>query len=267
MKSLDRTKASFAVVGVSRSGTQSLGHCLTRHPLIELCDQDKSGYFAKDKYFELGTPCPLLYEPKDSMNRENVIWGDICPDYVFKSQSIARLCHYNPGIKLITILRNPAERAYSHWQKATIDGFERRPFMTAIEDELEVRLKSYSNKDQLNEPSTTYLARSQYGDQIHALFQYFDPHQLLFIRSEDLKYDTEVTLYQIFQFLSVPFEQVDCTAQNIGFYNESISPTDYNSVLRLVEKDIYQIEELLGWNCNEWLRPLNVRRPMETFFA
>ena len=266
MKSSNRTKASFAVIGVMRSGTTSLAHSLSRHPLIRLCKTEHSGFFAKDVNFEKGVPSPTLFQSNGHEKSADMIWGDVCPNYIFHTPSIARLSHYNPGIKLITILRNPAERAFSHWQYATYKGKEKRPFMKAINDELNARHVLRDEQDQLNVMTSSYLARSMYGEQIQSLYQYFDPHQLLFIRAEDFKYDTQVTMYQVFQFLHLPYEDVDCTAQNVGFYHLSISAADYNAVNKIFEKDIYLTEELLGWNCNEWLRPLNTRRPLETFF-
>lgn len=266
MKAMNRTKATFAVVGVRRSGTTSLAHSLSRHPLIRLCNSEDSGFFAKDKLFEKGNPSSSFSSMASTYSGAQMIWGDVCPDYIFHTPSIARLSHYNPSIKLITILRNPAERAFSDWQYATYKGWEDRPFMTAIQEELNARHQPSAAQDQLNVMTSSYLARSMYGEQIQSLIQYFDPHQLLFIRSDDFKYDTPVIMYRVFQFLNVPYEEVDCTAQNVGFYHLSISAPDYNSVIKLFEDDIYLTEELLGWNCNEWLRPLNTRRPLETFF-
>ena len=249
-------KTQFAVAGSMRSGTQSIHYYLSQHPSLHMCPIEKQGFFANDLLFKLGYPQLTSYENQFSAKDEELIRGEVCPDYLFNANCLSRLQIYNPDIKLIAILRNPAERAYSHWQFAKNMGTEHRSFPEAIQDELRL----IKNDD--NQKGHSYLSRGFYGMQVQNMLQYFDPHQILILKAEDLMDDASVVLYQIFQFLDVPYYEVDQVPQNLGDYNSSMDVKDYNSLLPVFKKDIYLLEELLGWNCNDWLRPLNEYRPL-----
>ncbi len=263
MKRTKSAKASFMVVGTKRSGTTSLAYCLSQHPHIKLCPTDLSGSFLNNEMYRDVKEDDYQYDALYTSSAPEIIHGEVCADYIFNDLSIKRLQNYNPELKLISILRNPAERAYSHWSQATYDGLENRPFMEAISDESRQLDTNILDAPRL---TTSYLSRSMYGTQIKRLYQYFDPHQLLFLRADDFKFDTEVLLYQVLQFLNVPYQELDCTAQNVGHYTTSLKVEHYNAVVNLCIKDIYLTEELLGWNCNDWIRPANVSRPMEAYF-
>ena len=218
-------------------------------------------FFACDDHFSKGYPKTKNYEDLFHTFSEHTLKGEICVDYMFRPTCMARLALYNPEIKIITILRNPAERAYSHWQNNVNKGCEDLAFMDAIEAER--TSMEIAHEDQSN-PRRTYLTRSMYSAQVSCLLQYFDPHQILVLRNEDLRDDTDVVLYQTCQFLGIPYFEVDKTPRELGDYESSMRPQDYNKVIQYLESDMHSLNEMVNWDCEEWLRPVNLN-PVLTY--
>lgn len=251
---------SFIVMGAQRSGHASVHHALTQHPQLKLIAQEDHGFFAKDELFSKGNPAPSAYEQLCPKVYTDQICGEVSNSYLHHPAAIARINRYNPNIKLIIVLRNPAERAYSQWQDTVSRGSENRSLTASINHEI---VTSDMSSQHQSTHETGYLNNSRYSTQIDYLRQYFNPHQLLFIKSEDLRDDTEVMLYQIFQFLNVPYLEVDTSAQNLGNYQHSLSAISYNKIINEVRADIHDTEQLLGWDCGDWkkLKPTLAPQP------
>ncbi len=246
-------------MGAQRSGHASVQHALSQHPQLRVIAQEQHGFFAKDELFERGNPPSSVYDGLCTPSNDKQICGEVSNAYLHHPSAIARIHRYNPSIKLIVILRNPADRAYSHWQEVVSQGAKKQTLPTAaIHEEL---FSSVTPKYQSTQDSE-YIRKSRYSKPIGYLRQYFSPHQLLFIKSEDLRDDTEVMLYQIFQFLNVPYLDVDTSAQNLGNYHNSIPARSYNTIIETVQSDIKETEHLLGWDCNDWkqLKPVPNKR-------
>jgi len=246
---------SFIVAGARRSGHASIRHALSQHPRLQLIEDRHQGYFAKDDLYERGNPLIPYDDQLYASDTPLLVTGEVTNAYLHHPTAISRIYRYNPSIKMIVILRNPAERTYSHWQEATNQGLENRSWEQAINDELESSDNSILYQSTLK---GSYLCSSRYGNQIQHLLQYLNPHQLLFIKSEDLRDDIEVMLYQIFQFLHVPYLDVDTSAQNLGDYHSSLNAESYNEIISAVQDDIELTEAMLGWNCDDWKQQRSV---------
>lgn len=249
---------SFFVAGAERSGNASILQCLNDHAVLSVRSLAHSGYFAKDFHFENGKPNYTSYESVNGIDHNNLICGEVSSSYLHHPDTISRIYHYNQKAKIIVSLRNPAERAFSHWQSEVFKGKERRSFNQAIQDEIK-SLNSQSIDQSTR--SKFYIYQSSYADQIDHLRQYFDPHQLLFIKSEDLRDDTEVIIYQILQFLGVPYVDIDCSAQNVGYYNNSLTIRDKVLIQKFLRLDIKRTQQLLNWNCADWLDVITDLQP------
>ena len=234
-------------MGSPRTGLSSIYHALTQHPSLQVICSGDDGYFADDSRFANGTPPAHLYNQQYKQFSENIIRGEISSGYLMHPFAISRMQRYNPGIKLIIILRNPAMRTYSHWHKAIKAGIEERSFAQVVEDARE----SYVSSD--HTMLLNYIGNSLYSSHISHVQQYFDTHQILYLLSDELKEDTHVALYRICQFIGVHYMEVDTTAQNIGSYPQHIQPKEYNDLSAVHREDIKNVEKLTGLNCKEWL--------------
>ena len=132
-----------------------------------------------------------------------------------------------PDVKLIVILRNPVDRAYSHYHHMLRKSMEIRSFEEAIEleekrhTEMEEQTIDDSNSVPSHYGDRSYLARSVYVDQLETWFRYYDREQFLILTTDTFREDPQQILDQVFKFLGVfPFQAKDFRDLNVGDYME-----------------------------------------------
>lgn len=115
-----------------------------------------------------------------------------------------------PRVKLIAVLRNPVDRAYSHYQSMVKIGLESLSFEEALEREAE-RLQGEAermSKDEsywsLNYDNYSYLLRGIYSDQLEVWMSLFPKEQFLILTSETLFAEPAQVMTQVFEFLGLP---------------------------------------------------------------
>jgi hypothetical protein len=115
-----------------------------------------------------------------------------------------------PAAKLIVLLRNPVDRAYSHHDHAVRMGFETLPFERAIASEEErldgegERILEDESYNSYNHQHHSYLSRGIYVDQLQTWAGLFPKERILILRSEDFFTDPKVALAQVLRFLELP---------------------------------------------------------------
>ena len=233
--------ASFIITGSPRSGLGTIYHALEQHPALQVICKDENPHFANDALFGVGNPSNQRYDQHYVDYGEDLLHGEISSAYLTHPYAISRIHRYNPDIKLVIILRNPAMRTYSQWQYATAQGLETASFTDIL-----------TTTAQSVEDMTAYQRNSLYGYHVSHILQYLDPHQVLFLKSDDLKEDPEVAMYRLFQFIGVPYLDLDLTAQNIGSYASSLTAETYNQMMEAYTSDVKTLESLVGLDCSSW---------------
>ena len=132
-----------------------------------------------------------------------------------------------PDVKLIVILRNPVDRAYSHYYHTKRLHGETLSFDKAIELEEErcaggrERLIKDPYFSPFHYKEHSYLARGIYADQLENWFKHYDKKQFLILATEDFRKNSQRTLDQVFGFLGVsPFQVGNLRDLNVGNYKE-----------------------------------------------
>ena len=115
-------KVDFFIVGAPKSGTTSLYHYLASHPDIFMSSKKEPNYFSKSeiKQQELYYPIDELdsfsdYKILFSGSKEGQILGESSVSYLFYPEVASKLHEHNSSAKIIILLRNPIERAFSHY--------------------------------------------------------------------------------------------------------------------------------------------------------
>ncbi len=248
------------MVGAQKSGTTSLNYCLAQHPDICTAVHKEGHFFDNDTLFNSREKVDYsgyheLFAPND---RTKVI-GEATPVYMYWGECMSRIKKYNPNIKLICILRNPVDRAYSHWQMEYNRNFEILSFEDAILLEGErLNIEGVNGQHMVY----SYLDRGFYAWQIKKMLELFDRSQILFLKAEEMKEDMSVALYEVFRFLGIEYMHVDETAQHIGDYKHSLNPHLRNQLIDVYRHDIKEVEDLLSWKCSDWLKPAPVPKPV-----
>lgn len=120
----------FLIIGAARSGTTSLYSYLVEHPRVVAAAKKELHFF--DLRFPNG---PAWYRDQFPSLSPDTITGEASPYYLFHSHVPKRVFKLLPHVKLIVLLRNPVDRAYSHYYHAVKHGIETLPFERAIEQE------------------------------------------------------------------------------------------------------------------------------------
>ncbi len=246
-------RIDFIGVGVQKAGTTALYHYLSKHQEISMSDckelhyfsnlnidfaeENKAGYKTYHQHFDWATPG---------------IRGEITPRYCYSEQCIPLIHQYNPSIKLIMLLRNPIERAYSHWnmrlQKKEIRNIS---FANCLKAE-KLRM-SFENKfNQM--PEDDYIRRGFYSKQINRIFDFFPAKQVLFIKYEDFRDNQQQNLLRVFDFLGVEKGDYGFEEKKVYHfpYSEQIDDYSISFLNDIYKEEIEKVEKLLNWNCSDW---------------
>lgn len=194
---------SFFVIGAYRSGTTTLYRLLRQHPEIFLPLEKEPNFFAVD-----GNPdasdvlrsraindrpsYEALYAEAGSRHA-----GDISPEYLRNPYVASHLAGVVPEAKLIAVLRNPIDRAWSDFLLHRRDGNE--PFETLTEA-LEAQASRTTGGDHR---AGHYIDSGMYSEQLSRYFELFAPEQIQVHLFDDLQADPVATTKKIFAHIGV----------------------------------------------------------------
>jgi hypothetical protein len=206
-----RSLPDFMIIGTARSGTTSLYYDICQHPCVLPAAYDELGYF--DSNFHLGlnwyrSLFPTLFSKwLVKQKKQFAITGEDTPFYIWDPIVAKRILKNLPKIKLIVLLRNPVDRAYSNYHLGVRSGTENLSFEDAIKLEIK-RLEEINEESKSSIEKyairRSYLAKGFYADQLKIWFEIFNSNQLLIISTEDLKSNPQKVINKIYNFLEIP---------------------------------------------------------------
>jgi len=249
--SSNQSKLDFLVGGVQKGGTTALDSYLRSHPEICLAETKEVHFFDNENMF-----CyPKIlrewwYKSFFSTCRSNRVKGEVTPIYIWWHESIRRIYEYNPDIKLVFIFRDPAMRAYSHWNMETKKGNETCSFGECV--------RMYSDKRTTSQSQNrvfSYVERGFYSKQMENVYSFFRSEQVLCMKQEDLLQDPKTTLDKIAQHLGVSsFGEVDSKRVHALDYDSGIAPDDVKYLEEIYCVDIDKFERITGLDASQWKR-------------
>jgi hypothetical protein len=208
----------FFLIGAPKAGTSALHAALARHPGLHLSP------VKEPKYYLCGDSPPPAYKgPGDAHSNLEWIWqrdrylalfedapegaprGESTPFYLYHRDARRRIAVDNPDAKLIAVLRDPVDRAYSNWMHLWMDGLEPR------EDVVEAIRREPQRVDDGWAPFWHYQGLGMYGRQVADLFDHFPREQVLLLRYKELVDQPLPTLDRVCRFLgatSAPIDEV-----------------------------------------------------------
>ena len=222
----------FIILGTQKGGSTSLYVHLMQHPQIMGVARKELHFF--DYKFWLG---PWWYRTnfptKAALRRRSaelgrpVLTGEASPYYLFHPRAPRRIARVVPRVKLIALLRNPVDRALSHYHHEVRGGRETLSLEQAIGQEPE-RLEGEVEKilrrpmyRSLAHQRYSYCARGVYVDQLQAYDRHFDRDQMLVLKSEDFYERTQEVYSRVLGFLGLnPFTLPDLQPRNAGQYKK-----------------------------------------------
>jgi len=189
---------NFFCVGAQKAGTTTLYNILKQHPDIFLPDLKETHFFFEEKQFKKGIE---FYEETYFSNwKGEKAVGEIEPDYMYLNFIHERIAsNIGRDVKLIFLLRNPVDRAFSQYLMNVRRGFESLGFLEALKLERE-RIK----KDILSYKRFGYVQRGLYYKQIKKMLDFFPFENMFFVFfEEDFIKNRESTIKALLRFLEV----------------------------------------------------------------
>ncbi len=204
----------FLIGGVQKGGTSALARYLQSQPDIRLPAGKEAHVFddprAADWTAERFEAEYQAHFPRMQLSG-SAICGDATPIYCFHPALIERIARYNPAMQWIILLRDPVERAISHYYMERNRAHERRSLAAALLFE-PWRLRGRADDFSADSPLRchSYCTRGRYSRQLDALYAHFPPDQVLVLRSMDLLAHPRHAMDRVHAFLGVaaPTESV-----------------------------------------------------------
>lgn len=195
----------FFVVGAAKSGTTAIWNYFQQHPDIFVTKdiaQKELGYYSN----QYGITDKDYYLSFFKNAKPNQIIGEVTHVYLSSEESAEWIKREVPNAKIIIMLRNPAERAYSLYNWMTMHGYEElSSFEKALKREKQILAGIFKNK-KLNHTflqNYLYLTSGLYYRQVQRYFNIFGKDNVKIIEYQDFKIKQEEVLDEIFNFLEV----------------------------------------------------------------
>ncbi|OGW75585.1 MAG: hypothetical protein A2Z72_01385 [Omnitrophica bacterium RBG_13_46_9] len=204
----------FLIIGEAKCGTTSLYYHLMRHPdaippLIKETDFFSLYYHRGINWYRTHFPLRLV-KTLGRMMKKAFITGEASPKYLFDMHVPKRVYQHLPRVRLIVLLRNPVDRAFSNYRMRVRKKAEELSFEEALEGEEERIRDDFIKrcKDEHYHPEKywrcAYKARGIYVDQLKRWNEYFKREDMLILNSEEFDADTEKVYYKVLEFLGLP---------------------------------------------------------------
>ncbi|MDT9592603.1 sulfotransferase [Nocardioides zeae] len=206
-----RRPPDFFLVGVPKAGTTALHAALAQHPGLHLSP------VKEPKYYLCGdAPPPAYVGPGDAHSQREWIWrredylaqfdaapegalrGESTPFYLYSRDARRRIAADNPAARIVAVLRDPVDRAYSNWMHLWMDGLE------PVGDLVAAARLERERVDAGWAPFWHYSGLGRYGEQLADLYALFDREQVLVLRYREIVDAPATTLARVFAHLGVP---------------------------------------------------------------
>lgn len=174
----------FLFIGPDKTGSSWMYEMLRLHPQC-FVPAAKDLYFF-NRYYHFGMDWyRKFFNPADAALA--LVKGELSHDYLFSELAADRIKKQLPGVKLITCLRDPVDRTFSHYLYLVRSGLTRAPFREALRQFPEL------------------IDNSQYATHLQVYFDRFPKEQILILSFNDFKMDSRDFASQLFNFLDVDF--------------------------------------------------------------
>ena len=250
----------FVVGGTQKGGTSALAQFLGTHPEICLPRHKEVHLFDAPDFPRHATRSEINLRYRQAFPQELTgrIVGEATPIYMYLPWVAPRIRQYNPAMKWILLLRDPVERAISHYRMERERGAEWLPFGAALRLE---SLRRWWDRGWTAWRSSlrthSYLDRGYYSRQLTNLWQSFPREQVLVLTSNQLRLQHDQTLQRVYAFLGVN-DRTFLPEPTTVFATENktpVSPAARAWMRRRFAAEIPKLEQMLGRSFSEWRSP------------
>jgi Sulfotransferase family len=240
------TMPNFFIIGAQKAGTTSLYHYLNQHPQVYMSPIKEPHFFEgmQSDYLRPGRKMAPVTDPEDyralfeAVSGEKAI-GEASASYLYSPKAPALIRRSVPHARLIAVLRNPADRAYSNFLHLVRMGREPLTnFSEALQAEGERTQKKWG-------PHYYYRQKGFYYAQVKRYFDTFGRDQVRVWLYEDLKTDPVSMVRDIFRFLDIDETYVPDFSVEHNAAGLPKNKTLYTQVRRLTARNPALLERFL----------------------
>lgn len=257
-----RVLPDFLIIGAKKCGTTALYSYLTQHPSIAPAFKKEIYFF--NAFWKKGPGFYRAFFPTKGERRRGTIdgqpllTGEATPDYLFHPVVPQRTRQLVPDARLIAILRNPIDRAYSFYNHNLRAGLETLSFEDAIDQE-EQRLAGEVEKITADPTyfsfhfmHHSYCSRGFYAEQLEDWMKLYDREKLLVVKTEDLNQHPAETLKTASEFLGLKYHAPEKFKKlNAAPYYPDMNPATREKLSALFAPHNQRLYEFLGRDL-EW---------------
>ncbi len=210
--SFARPLPDFLIIGAQKAGTTALYSYLRRHPHIIGPSWKEVSFF--DRHYARGAAWYRGNFP-NALRARRALVGEASPSYLFHPLAPERVAALVPHARLIVLLRDPVDRALSHYQYEVALGREALSFEDAVAREEE---RTHGEVERMLQDSAyfsaawwnyTYVARGRYAEQLERWFAAFPRERLLILPSEELADEPAAAYARVLEFLGAAPHELD----------------------------------------------------------
>ncbi|WKN41473.1 sulfotransferase family protein [Tunicatimonas pelagia] len=212
------------IPGAGRSGTTTLHYCLNQHPEIYMAQDKEPHFFSNDRTFQ------LLHEYYEPLFRKGIgcrYRGEASVAYMSSTKAIKRIAVWTQYPKFIFILRNPIDRAISHYCYRVGQGFENKSFKEAFSSSSTIQ-----NKENIH---ASYCTEGYYGQWLERYYHAFGKDAIHVITTEELSRHPEEAIASCFLFLGLP-SLVDVVIPKLNPSIQLKKPQLYKNIVEMMSE-------------------------------
>ena len=257
LTSSSRVLPDFIIIGAGRAGTTALYTYLIQHPSIITASTDNDAPVADLHFFEYMISDKISWYkshfPRKSKN--SFVTGEFTSTYMYHKKVPERIFNLIPKIKLIVILRNPIDKAYStynqqsHFNEVTSSFEETIKAEFARIDLIKNHIEYTNNNPNFdNYVEYNIIRHGIYFNYLEKWFKIFPKKQIFVVDSNELENVPQQTLNKVFEFLNLsPHEIPNLAKVNIGKYSPMTESTR-QSLIEFYKPHNAKLNNLLGTN-------------------
>ena len=185
----DGVLPNYVVIGAAKSGTTSLAYYLAAHPEVFMAPFKEVRFFDREDHWQHGVG---WYRSHFVGAEGKLAIGEATPAYLAVPQAVERMASVIPSARLIAVLRNPVDHAYSHYWHARLWDSEARSFAEVVDA-----------GEGAGDPAAAYLADGRYVEQLRRVRAHYPAESLLVLLLEDLAEQPAATFSRVCSFLGV----------------------------------------------------------------
>jgi len=251
-----RPLPDFLIIGAQKAGTTALYAYLREHPAIAGPPWKEVSFF--DRHYRRGAawyrgnfPNRLYLRRVRARTAARPIVGEASPSYLFHPLAPERVAALVPNVRLIALVRNPIDRALSHYHHEVALGREPLSFEDALAAE---DSRMHGELERMLDPSYfshawwnyTYVSRGLYAEQVERWVEHFTRERLLIVPSDDLGGRPGETYARVLEFLGAPPHELAAYPRIFSREYAEMEPRTREGLHKRFAQPNARLYELLG---------------------